>query len=408
MTRGKENGVGYQGANNAVLFDGCNPLRNLTVLLEVTEDISTVEGNGFTLQLNCFPSPGNYVQNQQLNYLQYVVFVGPNDQLAWTVQYYSVGAAQSWPPGYTPIPGTSPRLPCWANDYYTTAFGPAPGNKLRRQSTLQIACQTDDAARVSLVKFDYSDPDGNASSAQFQIPANALFPIAAFTVNLVGPGNGSNCTFTTGLTNSRGILYYSVDPGTLSVQSGGLGSACGEQSFASDTGETSNAVYSAVNDAPATTVTQTLGPAVPCAIAHVFADESAVVEQMRKVRDQQLNAPSGAFLSEVLARHSADLVGMLADDPALAAESRHLLREAAQVVREGARFDDELIDRAERLVGRAGALVPCSMAGIPDATRTILASLRGRTLTDGIAKASETIMPRFPPPPPPQHRADDS
>jgi hypothetical protein len=398
MTRRKENDVGYRSNSNAVLFDGCKPLRNLTVLLEVTEDISTVEGNGFTLQVNCFPWPGNYVQNQQLNYLQYVVFVLSN-QLWWEVQYYSVGAS-SWPPGYTPIPSTSPLLPCWANDYYPSAFGPAPENKLRRQSTLQIACQTDDAAKVNLVKFDYSDPDGNVSSAQFPIPANALCPIAAFAVNLVGPGNGSHCTFTTGLTNSRGILYYSVDPGILSVQSGGLGSACGEQSFASDTAETSNAVYSAVNDAPASTVTQTLGPAVSCAVAHLFADESAAVEQLRKVRDRQLDEPAGAFLSEVLAQHSAALIGMFAEDPTLAAESRHLLREAARVAQEGARFDDELIDRAERLVGRAQAQVPCSMAGIPDATRTILASLRGRTLADGIAKASETIMPRFPSPPP--------
>jgi hypothetical protein len=400
--------VGYQSASNAVLSDGCTPLRNLTVLLKVTEDISTVEGNGFSLQLNCFPPPGIYVQYQQLNYLQYVVIVMRNE-LWWTVQYWSVGAPASWPPGYKPIPGTVPVLPGWANEQLTTGFGPAPGNMLRRGSTLQIACQTDGDSNVSLARFEYSDPDGSASAAAFAIPLPPLAhcPIAAFTVNLVGPGNGASCTFTTGPTTSRGILYYSVDPGTLSVQSGGPGSACGEQSFTSDTGETSNAVYSDVNGAPASTVTQTLGPMADCAITHLFAGESAAAQRMRKVRDQQLNAPAGAFLSEVLARHSAQLVGMLADDPALAAESRDLLGEAARVAQEGARFDDQLIDRAERLLGRAQPLIPCSMAGIPDATRTILESLRGRTLADGIAKASKTIMPRFPPPPPPPRQPDE-
>jgi hypothetical protein len=397
--------MSYQSNNNAVLYDGCRPLQNLAVLLEVTEDISTVEGNGFSLQVNCFPPPGHYVQNQQLNWLQYLVYVQSN-QLWWEVQYWSVGAPSAWPSGYTPLPGTTPWLPCWANDYYLYSFGSAPGNTLPRQSKLQISHQTDDAANVALVKFDYTDPDDNVSSAQFPVPKNALCPVSAFTVNLVGPGGGSNCTFTTGLTESRGIFYYSVAPGTLSVQTGGLGSACGEQNI--PTGETSNAVYSAVSGAPASTVIQTLGPAVPCAVQNLFAAESVTVQQMRDVRDQHLTAPAGVFLSEVLGRHSADLAGLLADEPALAAESRQLLHEAARAARDGAPFDDELLDRAGRLVERADALVPCSMSGIPGAVRTILASLRGRTLADGIAEASKTIMPRFPAPPPPPPQPDES
>ena len=59
-----------------------------------TEDISTVEGNGFSLQVNCFLPPGRYVQYQQLNALQYVVIVAL-DQLFWLVQYWSQGSS-SW------------------------------------------------------------------------------------------------------------------------------------------------------------------------------------------------------------------------------------------------------------------------------------------------------------------------
>jgi hypothetical protein len=415
----------YQSFNNAILINSCQPLGNLNVQLEVTEDISTVEGNGFSFQVNCYPPPGVYVQYEQLNFLQYNIYV-VNNQLYWQVQYYSQGSS-SFPPGYTPTPSTTPWLPCWPNDYgsggpgglYGTsapAFGPAnllPGNTLLRGSNLQVALQNDDNENVSTVVFNYWDPDGIHYATYFDIPKNALCPIVAFTVNLVGPGGCSNCTFTTGLTNSRGIFYYTVDyPGTLSDQGGPAGSACGEQFYT--TCETSNAAYSPVIGAPASTVTQTLGPAVPCAVESLFADESprggpaqrAVIGQMRNVRDEQLGAPAGAFLSEVLARHSADLVGVLADHPTLSAESRKLLREAARVAQEGARFDDELIDRGERLVRRVEVLLPRSMSGIPDATRTILASLRGRTLADGIAKASETILPRFPdnpdPLPPPK------
>jgi YVTN family beta-propeller protein len=137
--------------------------------------------------------------------------------------------------------------------------------------------------------------------------------------------------------------------------------------------------------------------AFPCAVQNLFNDDARAVEQMQRVRDEQLSAPAGAFLSEVLTRHSADLVGLLTDHPELRDESRDLLLEATRVAQEGAQFDDELIDRAERLVSRSEVLVPSSMSGIPGATRTILASLRERTLAAGIAEASETIAPQFPP-----------
>jgi kumamolisin len=139
---------------------------------------------------------------------------------------------------------------------------------------------------------------------------------------------------------------------------------------------------------------QALGPIVPCAITELFEDDNAAVEEMRQVRDEQLTAPAGAFLSAVLVQHSADLTGILADHAELRDESRELLRQAARTAQEGARFDDELVSRAERLVSRAEALIPGSMSGIAGLMQTILASLRGRTLADGIAKASETVTPR--------------
>jgi hypothetical protein len=54
----------YSSNNNAVLIDGCNNLQNLSVLLEVTEDISTTAGSGWSLQLNCYPPAGEYLPDQ--------------------------------------------------------------------------------------------------------------------------------------------------------------------------------------------------------------------------------------------------------------------------------------------------------------------------------------------------------
>jgi hypothetical protein len=46
------------GANNAVLIDNCQNLSNLTVQLQVTEDLITLEDTGFSVQLNCYPQIG--------------------------------------------------------------------------------------------------------------------------------------------------------------------------------------------------------------------------------------------------------------------------------------------------------------------------------------------------------------
>jgi hypothetical protein len=55
----------YASNNNAVLIDGCDNLQNLSVLLEVTEDIATTDGSGWSLQLNCYAPPGAFCQTSQ-------------------------------------------------------------------------------------------------------------------------------------------------------------------------------------------------------------------------------------------------------------------------------------------------------------------------------------------------------
>ncbi len=79
-----------RSSKNAVLFDNCNSLQNLTVTLQITQDLITLGNNGFSLQLNCYPQtkPQATYQDKPLNWFQYVIAV-ENNSVQWGVQYWS-------------------------------------------------------------------------------------------------------------------------------------------------------------------------------------------------------------------------------------------------------------------------------------------------------------------------------
>ena len=389
----------YASDNNAVLIDGCDNLQNLSVFLEVTEDIATTTGSGWSLQLNCYAPPGQYCQASQVNVFQYIVIV-QGGSLTWYIQYWAYGTS-TWPSGYTPEAGTSPWLPCWAHDYGsgpTTlgTFASIDGDTLPGGSKLQIALDTDRSGGVTKVNFTYTDPDDNVHPYTWTAPEGAVHPIVACELDFVGPPGGT-ATFTQGITNSRGIIYYSVSSGQLSVQTGGPGSACGEAS--AKTGETSNMTYSDINGAPASTVTQILQQPVACVVDFIndlFGGDEAQMREMQQVRDEQVaRYPAGQRLIEVLDRHSADLAVLAAaDEGALARSAWDLLARAAHTAREGSVFDDATIDEALKVLGQVSGKLPPSMNGVGPAGETVLASLRGRTLEAGLTAASQTIRPR--------------
>jgi hypothetical protein len=381
----------YASNNNAVLIDGCKNLQNLSVLLEVTEDLATTDGGGWSLQLNCYAPPGQYCQTSQVNWLQYIV-IAQGGSLAYYIQYWAVGAS-TWPTGYNPVAGTSPWLPCWAHDFgYAPVFASISGDTLPRQSLLKIALGTNADGGVTSATFTYTDPDVNEHTAVWQAPA--VHPISAFELNFVGPPGGA-ANFTQGITNSRGIIFYSISSGQLSVQNGGPGSACGEVS--GGTAETSNMTYSDIAGAPAGTVTQMLQQPVSCAINDLLASDKARLGEMNQLRDLEIvKYPAGQWLMEILDRHSADLALIFAsDEGGLGRSTRDLLTKAAHTAREGRVFDDATVDDALKVLGQVSCKLPPSMYGVGPAGATVLKSLRGRTLQDGLKEASKTIMPRF-------------
>jgi hypothetical protein len=386
----------YASNNNAVLIDNCNNLKNLTVLLEITEDLATTNGGGWSLQLNAYAPPGQYCQASQVNVFQYIVIV-QNGILQYYIQYWAAGTS-TWPSGYNPQPGTTPWLPCWAHDYGTApvfATG-IHADTLPRESKLQIALGTNDDGGVKTATFTYTDPNDNAQTGVWKAPA--VHPIVAFELNFVGAPGGT-ATFTQGILNSRGIIYYSISSGKLAVQSGGPGSACGEAN--AGTTETSNMSYSDINDAPGSTVTQILQQPIPCALNSMFKRDQAHLDEMKQLRDLEITKyPAGQWLIEILDRHPADLALIFASDEGdLAQRARDLLTKAVHTVRERRVFDDTTVDDALKVLAQVSCKLPPSMQGVGSASATIIKSLRGRTFEDGLKEASKTIRPRFQTPP---------
>ncbi len=242
-------------SNNAILVNSCQNLQNLTVTLQVTEDLVTLANSGFSLQLNCYPQTSSVSQGQTLNWFQYIIVITSNSAY-WQIQYWSIGAQgyapnKPWPPGYTPNPpNTTPWLPVLPGDpEFGNIGGSAPSNQVAAGSQLKIVLATDSNGNVATATFSFTDPSNNVSTHAFPFPSYALYPIYGFQVDLVGPPGGP-CTFTSG----AGILTYSLSPGTLSLQ--GSSTGCGGPQ--PGTGESSNAVYGDVTPTSGATLTQSL------------------------------------------------------------------------------------------------------------------------------------------------------
>jgi hypothetical protein len=245
----------WTGSANAVLTNQCQALGDVTVTLVVSEDLVTEGNGGFSLQLNSYPMPGVTSVGVALNWIQFTLYVS-NDTATFQWQAWSLGT-EAWPQGQ-PVGTTNPSQPVPGFSQPNALITSVPSNQLPKGSSLTIALKADPSSHgITQATFTVQLPGAQPQSVPVSFPAsipyklvgggsgtvNAQFPISGFQVDLVGPGNSSNATFTSG----AGVLNYSVPAGgRLSVQSGGVGSACGQYSGAT-TGETSNIAYGVVS-----------------------------------------------------------------------------------------------------------------------------------------------------------------
>lgn len=245
---------------NAVLTDQCQALGDVTVNLAVTEDLVTEGNDGFSLQLNAYPMPGATSVGLALNWIQFTIYVSNtygSNTAAFQWQAWALGATQ-WPEGQPPGT-TNPNQPVPPFHQPNPQITNVPSNQLLKGSSLTIALTTDPSSHgVTAAKFSVQLAGATERSVTLTFPGDAQFPIGGFQVNLVGPGNLAQALFTSG----AGELTYSVSPGSLSVQNGGVGTACGQYPGAL-TGETSNVVYDAVTPSTGATLSQPLHVAAP-------------------------------------------------------------------------------------------------------------------------------------------------
>jgi hypothetical protein len=243
------------GSNNAILVNKCKSLRNLTVSLQVTEDLITLGNHGFSLQLNCYPQPTPTVNGKPLKWAQYVIAVQGNS-VVWGIQYFS--AVKGF--GFN------------GNGNYSVPFASATSNQVPKGSVMKIALKTDPSGNVTSATFIIIDPKGTVSSYKYPSPGNVL-PLCAlygFEVNLVGPPSTSvPGSGTTTFTQGAGILTYSVSSGKLAVQTTNTckiavttksGFKVIKGGVQGGTSEQSNAPYGNIKPASGRTVRQSVGP----------------------------------------------------------------------------------------------------------------------------------------------------
>jgi hypothetical protein len=187
-------GAGLGSNSNYILASDCNPLINLTVTIEVTEDIvwqsasGSVDGFGF--QLNAYSPSGDLS-----TYQQYLIYLGDTELMGGIDNWASV---------------TSQTV----NDFFPLAS--LPSVTLPAGYVLQISLQNDNDGNVVGATYGVIDNQGNTLANVTQdllsldnVTSADLAPITAFELDFVGPINGESAVLSSG---AGWFAYQSASP----------------------------------------------------------------------------------------------------------------------------------------------------------------------------------------------------
>lgn len=186
--------------SNYILYSDCNPVRNLSVTIDVWEDIVGSPGVGFAFQLNAYSAAGaNYY------FQQYCMTVDGARQTP------VIGCAIcNW--------GINATYPLICQDYDLYPPYPPPqhpvlplnGYVIQSGSQLKIILGNDSSGNIVAVTFRVVNRAGEElanrtisllsleNDAFASVTSTDLAPIHAFTVNIVGPNNEKNTIFSSG------------------------------------------------------------------------------------------------------------------------------------------------------------------------------------------------------------------
>jgi hypothetical protein len=235
---------------------GCNNLTNLTVTIDVTQDI--VGSDGFGFQVNAYSGSHDYDGAQQ-----YLITLNPDGQL--------YAAVDNWHNGSTQV----------INDFVPMAT--LPGAKLPAGYTLTIALQNDAGGNITGAAYTMVDNHGHTAGKVTlnllslnavgggKVTTADLAPIVAFQLDFVDWANGG----TTKLSSGAGAITF-----TASNQMTALNTepACVDWDYV--TVETANSIYGPLPNGSSQTFTQSFatGP-----VGAMIRKKATVLHSTRKL-----------------------------------------------------------------------------------------------------------------------------
>ena len=225
---------GLGSNSNYILYSDCNSLINLSVTINVTEDMvwqstsgSPPTADGFGFQLNAYSTPG-----QLCAYQQYVIVLVEAELSGWVDNWGANGQLMNEMVGLTTLPNVT----------------------IPAGYSIQISLANDNDGNIVGATYDVIDNLGNTQAKVTQdllaiagVTSADLAPITAFELDLVGPYNSESAVLSSG---AGTITYEAASLLTVLSQE----PSCTESSAI--TAETANSFYGPLPAAPSNTFTQ--------------------------------------------------------------------------------------------------------------------------------------------------------
>jgi hypothetical protein len=232
--------LGLVGNSNYIIYGNGDALLNVTVTVDITEDLT---GNiGFALQLNAYSPRGANSAWQQF------FFSLQASSGLTTAPYDLYGIVETWPISGPDLINHQTQLLTRSTPRFLAGY------------KLTISLGNEANGNVRYVTFTVLDQNGHQVGhnsvdiltltlhhSNAPVTEADLAPILAFTFNIVGPINGERTYFSSG----AGTITYSAS-NELTVQNA-LPSGLDSNASAAENG---NSVYGTLPQGPSTTVTQ--------------------------------------------------------------------------------------------------------------------------------------------------------
>jgi hypothetical protein len=242
---------GLAGNSNYYIYSNGDALLNVTVTVDITEDL--VSDIGFGLQLNAYSNANALSAWQQF----FFSLQSSSGLITGGAPYNLYGIIETWPISTAGF-GGDPTGPDLINDQPLLLTQSTPRFLAGYKVTISLGNEAN--GNVRYVTFTVLDQNGNQVGykrvdiltlplhhSNTPVTETDLAPILAFQFNIVGPINGEQTNFSSG----AGTITYSAS-NELTVQSGLPGGLDSDW----HTSENGNSLYGTLPQGQSTTFTQ--------------------------------------------------------------------------------------------------------------------------------------------------------